>query len=128
MFELKAALAKFTAAFWTGFEQARARSAPLAPGNPFAGLNETVVKATIEAALRGSYDAGMAAEKARVEAILAAPGAAMFPDLAADLLRGPASAAQAIAVLDRTQTDAAKRAALLKPTLLEASAEVPTLH
>jgi hypothetical protein len=105
----------------------RARPAPRAPGNPFAGLNETEVKASIAAALRAAHDEGAKAERSRIEAILTAPGAAMFPDLAADLLRGPASAAQAIAVLDRTETDAAKRAALLKLSPLE-SANAPTIH
>jgi hypothetical protein len=64
---------------------------------------------------------------ARVEAILTAPEAAMFTDLAADLVRGPATSDQAIKVLARAENDAAKRAALLKSSPLE-SANAPTIH
>jgi hypothetical protein len=107
----------------------RARPALLAECHPFAGLNEEQVKASIAAALRGSYDAGMAAEKARVEAILQAPGAKTFPEIAADLVLGPASSAQAAGVLARAEADAATRAGIIKSNLLDrASADVPTLH
>ena len=105
----------------------RAQPAPLAPGNSFAGLNETEFKASIAAAIRAAYDEGANAERSRVEAILTAPGAAMFPDLAADLVLGPATGEQAAGVLARAEADAAKRAALLKSSPLE-SANVPTLH
>ena len=136
---MKSASARFPDAFWRGFEEARAEAraqsarsaaqpAPLdAPANPLEGMSIDEVKTMLAAALRGSFDEGVAAEKARVEAVLTTPGAAMFPDLAADLIRGPATAAQAITVLDRTQTDAAKRATLLKSSPLE-SANAPTLH
>jgi len=114
-------------AFRHGYEQARAQPAPGAAGQIFAGLTEEQIRAQLAAALRGSFDEGVAAEKARVEAILTAPGAAMFPDLAADLVRGPATGAQAIVVLDRAEVDAAKRAALLKSSPLEC-ASAPTIH
>jgi hypothetical protein len=99
---------------------------PLDAGNPFADLNETEVKASL-AAIRGAYDAGVAAERTRIEAILQAPGASTFPDIAVDLVLGPATAAQAAGVLARAETDAAKRASLLKTSLLE-SANASAIH
>ena len=120
------AWAKFTAAFWEA--RAKAQPAPL-DASPFDGMNVDEVKIVLAAALRGSYDEGVAAEKARVEAILAAPGATLFADLAADLVRGPATAGQAARVLERASADAATRAGLVKSNVLErASADAPTLH
>ena len=108
----------------------RAQPTPLdAPANPFEGMSIDEVKTMIAAALRGSFDEGAKAERSRIEAILTAPEAALFPDLAADLVRGPATAAQAIKVLERASADAATRAALMKSNVLErASADAPTLH
>jgi hypothetical protein len=112
-------------ASWLG---RRPQPPPLdAPANPFEGMSIDEVKTMLAAALRGSFDEGAAAEKARVEAILTAPEAAMFTDLAADLVRGPATSDQAIKVLGRAENDAAKRAALLKSSPLE-SANAPTIH
>jgi hypothetical protein len=118
---VKAASARFR-----GFAEARAQSVPLDAGNPFADLNETEVKASL-AAIRGAYDAGVAAERTPIEAILQAPGASTFPDIAVDLVLGPATAAQAAGVLARAETDAAKRASLLKTSLLE-SANASAIH
>jgi hypothetical protein len=117
--------ANFVAEFRRGYAEARARAQPaqIAADDPF--FDQTMVAA----ALRGSFDEGVAAEKARVEAILAAPGASIFPDVAADLVRGPATADQAATVLARCEADAATRAGLIKSNILErASADAPTLH
>jgi hypothetical protein len=98
------------------------RRAPPAP------LDEAIKAALIDA-VRAAFADGVAAEKARVEAILTTSGAAMFPDLAADLVRGPATTAQAIAVFNRADADAATRSAAIKSNLLEsANADAPTLH
>jgi hypothetical protein len=129
---LRAASTRFADEFWRGFEEARAQSearaqpVPLA-GHPLAGLNETEIKATIAAALRGSFDEGARSERSRIEAILTAPGAKTFPEIAVDLVLGPASSAQAVAVLARADADAATRAGIIKSNLLE-SANAPTLH
>ena len=107
----------------------RAQPAPLAPGNSFAGLNETEFKASIAAAIRAAYDEGAAAERSRIEAILTGARARrLFPDIAADLVLGPATGEQAAGVLARAEADAAKRAALLKSSPLESATHVPTLH
>jgi hypothetical protein len=120
-------LALCAAAFRHGYEAARAKAQPPLAG--FLGETEDEIKAMLAALIRAAHDEGVAAEKARVSAILTAPGAAMFPDLAADLVRGPATGAQAIAVLARAEADAATRAGLMKSNLLEsASADVQTLH
>jgi hypothetical protein len=81
----------------------------------------------VELAARRAHDAGVSAEKARVSAILTAPGAATFPEIAADLVLGPATGEQAVMVLARAEADAATRAALLKSSPLE-SANANTLH
>jgi hypothetical protein len=108
----------------------RAQPAPLDAGRLFAGENEEEIKARVCAAIRGAFDEGVSAEKARVGAILTAPNAAHFLELAADLALGTATGAQAIAVLDRAEADAAKRATLLKSSPLEtaSSGHVPTIH
>jgi hypothetical protein len=97
-----------------------------AAGHPL-GESEEEVKATLAAAIRGAFDSGVAAEKARVAEVLQAPGAATFHEIAADLLLGDATAAQAVAVLSRAEADAATRAGAIKSDLLE-SANVATLH
>jgi hypothetical protein len=131
---LKSAMSRFGEAFWAGFEQARAESRaraqpPLDAGNPFEGQTEAEIKATLAAAIRGAFDEGVSAEKARVGAILTAPNAAQFLELAADLALGPATSDQAIKVLTRAESDAATRAGLIKSNLLDrASADGPTLH
>jgi hypothetical protein len=125
---------RIRAAFWEGFESARAEAraraqpAPIAPGNAFDGMSVEEIKTVLAAALRGSYDEGVAAEKARVEAILAAPAAAIFPDLAADLVRGPATCEQAITVLARAEADAATRAGAIKSNILDRASSQVTLH
>lgn len=125
---LKADAARFSGAFWTGFEQARAHDREFA-GTPFEGLSVDEVKATLAAAIRGAHDAGMAAEKRPFEEILQAPGASTFPELAIDLALGTATREQAAGVLARAETDAATRAGLMKSNLLDrAGADVPTLH
>jgi hypothetical protein len=67
---------------------------------------------------------GRQAERARVAEILQAPGAATFPDIAADLVLGPATGEQAAKVLARADADAATRAGLIKSNLLESTARV----
>jgi hypothetical protein len=129
---IKSASAKFAAEFWRGFEQARteararAQSAPLDVAHSLF-KSEEQSKATLAALIRAAYDSGVAAEKTRIQAILQAPGAATFPDIAVDLVLGPATAAQAAGVLARAETDAAKRASLLKTSLLE-SANASAIH
>jgi hypothetical protein len=128
----KAVWAKFTAAFWTGFEQARAESGARAQPAPrasyFDGMTSEEIKTVLEAALRGAHDESVAAERKRIAEVLQAPGAALFPTIAIDLALGTASGAQAAAVLSRAQTDAAKRAGLLKPVPLESAPSAPTVH
>jgi hypothetical protein len=102
----------------------RAQSTPLDAGQPC--FESEDYKAALIDVVRAAFAVGVASEKARVEAVLTARGAAMFPDLAADLVRGPATAAQAIAVFNRAESDAATRAALLKSSLPEPSAH--TVH
>jgi hypothetical protein len=125
-------LAFCAAAFRHGYAEARAEAraqpAPLAECHPFAGLNEEQVKASIAAALRAAHDQGVQAERARIAEVLNAPGASLFPTIAIDLALGTASGAQAAAVLSRAETDAAKRAGLLKPVPLESPPSAPTVH
>jgi hypothetical protein len=112
-------------ASWLG---RRPQPATFAAG-PFAGMSEDDIKSTLAAALRGSFDEGVAAGKARVEAILTAPGAATFREIAMDLVLGPASSAQAVGVLARAEADAATRAGSIKSDLIErASSDQPTIH
>jgi hypothetical protein len=113
-------------ASWLG---RRPQPVPLDAGHPL-GESEEEVKATLAAAIRGAFDSGVAAEKARVTEILQAPGASgTFMEIAADLVLGPATAAQASAVLARAEADAATRAGAIKSNILErASADAPTLH
>ena len=106
-------------------QRSAAQPAQLDAGHPF--FESEAIKAALIDVVRAAFADGVAAEKARVEAILTAPAAAMFIDLAADLVRGPATAAQAAGVLARAETDAAKRASLLKTSLLE-SASAPAIH
>jgi hypothetical protein len=107
----------------------RAQPAPLASGHPFEGATEAEIKGELAALIRGSYDEGVAAERARVAEILQAPNAAQFLELAMDLALGNASGAQAAAVLSRAENDAAKRVGLMKSPLESASSgHVPTLH
>lgn len=116
-------------AFLHGYEQARAQSRvkqqPLL--GYFQGLNEAQIMTMIELAARRAHDAGVSAEKARVGAILTAPGAATFLEIAADLVLGPATGEQAVMVLARAEADAATRAGLIKSNLIE-SANAPTFH
>ena len=74
--------------------------------------------------IRGAFDSGVAAERTRIEAILQAPGAKTFPDIAVDLVLGPATGEQAAKVLARADADAATRAGLIKSNLLESTARV----
>ena len=108
-------------ASWLG---RRAQPAALDTAHPF--FESEAIKAALIDAVRAAFADGVAAEKARVEAILTTSGAAMFPDLAADLVRGPATTAQAIAVFNRAENDAATRAAAIKSHLLESA--TCTLH
>ena len=121
----------FDPSFWSGFDAARATARSKAQPSPLAAALEEYFasapfKAAIAEIIKGSFNDGLAAEKSRIEAILTAPGAAIFPDLAADLIRGPATSAQAIQVFERAEADAAKRAALMKSSLPEPSAH--TVH
>jgi hypothetical protein len=110
-------------AAWLG---RRAQPAPFAPGNPFAGLNETEVKASIAAAIRGAFDSGVAAERARVAEILQAPGAEELPQLAMFLVLGDATAVQADSILAKAENDASKRVAMTRAQQIEPA--IPTLH
>ena len=104
----------------------RAQSAPLAPDNPFAGLSEEEVKASIAAAIRGAFDSGVAAERARVTEILQAPGAEELPQLAMFLVLGDATAVQATSILAKAENDASKRVAMTRAQQIEPA--IPTLH
>jgi hypothetical protein len=68
-------------------------------GHPFEGQSEEQIKATIAAALRGAFDSGASAERARVAEILQAPGAEELPQLAMFLVLGDATAVQATSIL-----------------------------
>ena len=107
--------------FWDGFDAARAeeRAKAQPPLGYFQGLNEAQIITMIELAVRRARDEGVSAEKARVGAILTAPGAATFPEIAADLVLGPATGDQAVMVL--------ARAGLIKSNLIESS-NAPTRH
>jgi hypothetical protein len=130
------AWAKFSSAFWEGFEsaraeaRARAQSAPLDANHPFAALTIPQAKAAISAAMRAAYDSGMASERARIAEILQLPCASKFQELVVDLaLGGDATPEQVAMVISRTEVHVQAR---LHPTesspLDRASADVPTLH
>jgi hypothetical protein len=108
-------------ASWLG----RAQPAPLDAAHPY--FESEAIKAALIYVVKGAYADGEAAERKRVTEILQVPGAATFPEIAMDLALGAATGAQAAAVLARAETDAAKRAALLKSSLLE-SANAPAIH
>jgi hypothetical protein len=125
MFDLKGT-------FWSGFDAARASARAKAQPSPLAtALEEFFASApfkdAIAALIKAAFEDGVQHERARIEAILTAPGAATFPEIAADLLRGPATGAQAIQVLERAEADAATRAAAIKSNMVE-SANAPTRH
>ena len=113
-------------ASWLG---RRAQAAPLDPGNPFAGLSEEQIKATLAAALRGSFDAGVSAERARIAEILQLPGASKFQDLVVDLaLGGDATPAQVAMVISRTEVHVQARLHPTKSSPLESASSGPTIH
>jgi hypothetical protein len=136
MFErLKSAMSRFCEALWQSFYEARAESragaqsarsdaqpAQLDAGHPF--FESEAIKAALIDVVRGAYADGVQAERKRVETILQAPGASTFLEIAADLAVGPATAAQAAAVLARAEADAATRAAAIKSNLLESTRAV----
>jgi hypothetical protein len=110
--------------FWEGFDAARAEAraqTPLA-----AALEEYFASAPFKAAIVGiikaSFEDGVSAERARVAAILNAPGAQTFSEIAMDLCLGSATSAQAVGVLERAQADAATRAGAIRSNMLEAIA------
>ena len=106
-----------------------AQPTPLdAPANPFEGMSIDEVKTMLAAAIRASFDEGVAAERKRVTKILQAPGAATFREIAMDLVLGPASSAQAAAVLARAEADAATRAGAIKSNILDRASSQVTLH
>ncbi len=109
-------------AAWLG---RRPQPAPLDAGQP--SFESEPDKAALAGIVQSAYASGMAAERIRIEAILQAPGAATFPDIAIDLVLRPATGAQAAKVLARAESDAAARAAAIKSNLLE-SANIATLH
>jgi hypothetical protein len=133
---IKAAWAKFTAAFWTGFEQARAQSrarAQPAPDRDLAAAFEAffaseTYKDALAGLIKAAFADGQNAEKARVTEILRAPGAATFPEIAVDLALGDATGAQAAAVLGRAEADAATRAGAIKSNILDRASSHVTLH
>jgi hypothetical protein len=123
---------RIRASLWDGFDAARASARAKAQPSPLASALEAFFssepfKSAIASIIKGAFEDGVAAEKARVSAILTAPGAAHFLEIAVDLVRGPATGAQAIQVLARAEADAATRAALLKSSPLE-SATATTFH
>jgi hypothetical protein len=118
--------------FKQGFDAARAEARAKAQPSPLAAALEEFFasesfKAAIAEIIRGAFADGVTAEKARVAEILQAPGAATFPEIAADLVLGPATGEQAVMVLARAEADAATRAGLIKSNLIE-SANAPTFH
>jgi hypothetical protein len=82
------------------------------------------VETALAEAVKGAFDSGVHAERARVAEILQAPNAAHFLELAADLALGPATGEQAAKVLARAENDAATRAGLIKSNLLESTRAV----
>ena len=132
---IKSASARFSDAFWRGFAEARAEArartqpAPDLAAAFAAYFASETYKAALAGVVQGAFADGVAAEKARIEAILRAPGAATFREIAMDLVLGPASSAQAVGVLARAEADAATRAGSIKSDLLErASSDQPTIH
>jgi hypothetical protein len=124
---IKAASARFADAFLArirGSSSGIGTRAQPAPATPF---ESEAVKAALIDVVRAAYADGVAAERARTYEILNAPGAATFLEIAADLVLGPASSAQAARVLARAEADAATRAGIIKSNLLE-SANAPTIH
>jgi hypothetical protein len=125
---LKSTMSRFGEAFWQSFyearaeSRARAQSALFDAGHPF--FESEAIKAALIDVVRGAYADGVQAERKRVETILQAPGASTFLEIAADLAVGPATAAQAAAVLARAEADAATRAAAIKSNLLESTRAV----
>ena len=122
----------FDPSFWDGFDAARAEARAKAQSSPLASALEEYFasapfKSAIASIITAAFSDGVVAEKARVSAILTAPGASTFPEIAADLVRGPATGEQAVIVLARAEADAATRAALLKSSPLE-SATTTTFH
>jgi hypothetical protein len=132
----KAVWAKFTAAFWTGFEQARAQSRARtqpAPDRDLAAAFEAffaseTYKDALAGLIKAAFADGQNAEKARVTEILRAPGAATFLEIAVDLALGDATGAQAAAVLGRAEADAATRAGAIKSNILDRASSHVTLH
>jgi hypothetical protein len=113
-------LANFVAGFRRGYAEARAKAQrPLDAGTSFDGL-------MIAAALRGSYDSGVTAEKARVAEILQAPGAEELPQLAMFLVLGDATAVQATSILAKAENDASKRVAMTRAQQIEPA--ITTIH
>jgi hypothetical protein len=114
-------LGRLTAWLWC-----RAQPAPLDAGHPFSESED--YKAALDGTIQSAFADGVQAERKRISEVLNAPGAAMLPELAADLALGDESGAQAAAVLARAETDAAKRAGLMKSNPLESSSSAPTVH
>jgi hypothetical protein len=117
---------RIAASFWGGFDAARAEARAKAQTPLASALEEFFASAAFKSAIaqiiKGSFEDGAAAEKARVSAILTAPGSSTFPEIAIDLALGSAPGAQAVGVLERAQSDAATRAGAIRSNLLEATA------
>jgi hypothetical protein len=130
----KAVWAKFTAAFWTGFEQARAQSrawAQPAPDRDLAAAFEAFFasakyKDALAGLIKAAFADGVASERARVAEILQAPGAEELPQLAMFLVLGDATAVQATSILAKAENDASKRVAMTRAQEVEPA--IPTLH
>jgi hypothetical protein len=124
------AWAKFSSAFWEGFESARAEArakaqpATLAPDHQFFASEQ--FRAAIATIIKDAFDEGNAAEKARVAEILQAPGAEELPQLAMFLVLGDATAVQATSILAKAENDASKRVAMTRAQQIEPA--IPTLH
>jgi hypothetical protein len=127
------ALATIAADFWRGFEKgmsqparSAAQPAPLDESHPFVASDQ--FKATIAAALRGSFDEGADAERKRIGDVLQAPGVATYPLLAFELAIGGATVAQVAKIIARTEVHVQARLHPTEPSPLESSSSSPTLH
>jgi hypothetical protein len=106
---IKAASARFSEAFWRGYEEARAQSRAA----PMHSLDEVIVV---------SIRAGRQAEPERIAEILRLPGADRFPRLAASLaLAEIVAVEQAIEVLAVAESDVFTRPQPTESSPLESS-------
>jgi hypothetical protein len=133
----RAVWAKFTAAFWTGFEQARAEAraraqsarsaaqpAPPDADHPF--LASAEFKTALATIIKDAFSDGVAAERKRIAEVLQAPGVASYPLLAFELAIDGASVAQVSAVIARSEVAVQARVHPTEAAPPESS--TPTIH